>query len=99
MTPPASHLRTRAGICDGYTYEGIKQKWPETYAARKADKVNFRYPAGESYMDVIKRLESLIIEMERESESVCVVGHQAILRCVYAYFMQTPRDTVCNSKW
>ena len=83
-----------AGICDGYTYEGIKEKWPETYAARKADKLNFRYPAGESYMDVIKRLEPTIIEMERENESVCVTGHQAILRCLYAYFMHVPREDV-----
>ena len=83
-----------AGICDGYTYEGIKEKWPETYAARKADKLNFRYPAGESYMDVVKRLESVIIEVERENESVCIVGHQAILRCVYAYFMHVPREDV-----
>jgi broad specificity phosphatase PhoE len=45
-------------------------------------------------MDVIKRLESVIIEVERENESVCIVGHQAILRCVYAYFMQVPREVV-----
>lgn len=81
-----------AGICDGHTYEQIKEKWPETYAARKADKLNFRYPAGESYMDVVQRLESVIIEVERESESVCIVGHQAILRVLYSYFMQVPRD-------
>ena len=35
-----------------------------------------RYPAGESYLDVIQRLEPVIIEMERERECVCVVGHQ-----------------------
>jgi 6-phosphofructo-2-kinase / fructose-2,6-biphosphatase 3 len=83
-----------AGICDGHTYEEIKEKWPETYAARKADKLNFRYPAGESYMDVVSRLESCIIEVERESESVCIVGHQAILRVLYSYFMQVPRTEV-----
>lgn len=91
-----------AGICDGHTYEQIKDKWPETYAARKADKLNFRYPAGESYMDVVQRLESVIIEVERESESVCIVGHQAILRVLYSYFMKSNRFEVCvfgqNSK-
>lgn len=83
-----------AGICDGHTYEQIKEKWPETYAARKADKLNFRYPAGESYMDVVQRLESVIIEVERESESVCIVGHQAILRVLYSYFMKCNRYEV-----
>ena len=40
----------------------------------------FRYPAGESYQDVIQRLEPVVIEVERERECVCIVGHQAILR-------------------
>jgi broad specificity phosphatase PhoE len=35
-----------------------------------------RYPAGESYLDVIQRLEPVIIEMEREREYVVVVAHQ-----------------------
>lgn len=34
------------------------------------------------------------LQVERENESVCIVGHQAILRCVYAYFMQVPREEV-----
>jgi len=49
-----------------------------------------RYPAGESYLDVIQRLEPVIIEMEREREYVLVVGHQAILRAIYGYFMAVP---------
>ena len=49
-----------------------------------------RYPSGESYMDVIQRLEPVIIEIERERECVCVVAHQAILRALYGYFMKVP---------
>lgn len=41
-----------------------------------------RYPAGESYLDVIQRLEPVIIEIEREKECVCVVAHQAVLRAL-----------------
>ena len=47
-----------------------------------------RYPSGESYLDVIQRLEPVIIEIERERECVCVVAHQAILRALYGYFMK-----------
>lgn len=50
----------------------------------------YRYPSGESYLDVIQRLEPVIIEMERERECVCVVAHQAVLRAVYGYFTATP---------
>lgn len=52
--------------------------------------VGVRYPSGESYMDVIQRLEPVIIEIERERECVVVVAHQAILRALYGYFMKIP---------
>ena len=50
----------------------------------------YRYPSGESYLDVIQRLEPVIIEIERERECVCVVAHQAILRALYGYFTKCP---------
>ena len=43
-------------------------------------------------MDVIHRLEPVIIEIERERECVLVVGHQAILRALYGYFTKTPLE-------
>lgn len=49
-----------------------------------------RYPAGESYLDVIQRLEPVIIELEREKECVCIVGHQAVLRALYGYCAAVP---------
>lgn len=48
-----------------------------------------RYPRGESYEDVVFRLESVMMELERQ-ENVLVVGHQAVLRCVLAYFLDKP---------
>lgn len=39
---------------------------------------------------MIARLETVIIELERERECVCVVAHQAILRALYGYFTDTP---------
>ncbi|KAK9817958.1 hypothetical protein WJX72_004907 [[Myrmecia] bisecta] len=79
-----------AGVFDGMTYEEIERKMPEEFAARKRDKLRYRYPSGESYMDVIQRLEPVIIEIERERECVCVVAHQAILRALYGYFTKVP---------
>lgn len=54
---------------------------------RDSNKLNFRYPSGESYMDVIGRLEPLIYWIERQKEPIIIFGHQAILRCVFAYFL------------
>ncbi|GIL74841.1 hypothetical protein Vretimale_2423 [Volvox reticuliferus] len=84
----------QAGTCDGLTYDEIAQLFPEEFAARQKDKLRYRYPAGESYLDVIQRLEPVIIEMEREKESIVVVGHQAVLRAVLGYFMAKPLESI-----
>jgi broad specificity phosphatase PhoE len=143
-TPPQVQWRALdeidAGVCDGLTYGQIAQRHPEEYAARKADKLRYRwgggryclgacstgwgllkvecvaqvesggeaevrtsgelkspnrrpepihpnaktkrYPRGESYLDMIQRLEPVMLEMEREGESLVVVSHQAVLRVI-----------------
>ena len=42
-------------------------------------------------MDVTLRLEPLAQEMERTREPVLIIGHQGILRILYAYFMGLDR--------
>jgi broad specificity phosphatase PhoE len=82
-----------AGICDGMTYDEIKSSMPEEYAARAHDKFRYRYPRGESYQDVIQRLDPVIVELERQRSSVLVIAHQAVLRALYAYFTDVaPED-------
>lgn len=56
-------------------------------AARQRDKLGYRYPQGESYLDVIDRLEPVIFEIERAKGPILVVGHQAVLRCLFGYFL------------
>ncbi|XVE59009.1 hypothetical protein DITRI_Ditri05aG0009800 [Diplodiscus trichospermus] len=79
-----------AGVCDGMTYEEIKKNMPEEYESRNKDKLRYRYPRGESYLDVIQRLEPVIIELERQRAPVVVISHQAVLRALYAYFADRP---------
>ena len=80
-----------AGTCDGMTYKEIQDTFPDEFARRQADKLSYRYPRGESYMDVTLRLEPLAQEMERIREPLLIVGHQGILRILYAYFMGLDR--------
>jgi len=80
-----------AGTCDGMTYKEIEEVFPDEFARRQEDKLAYRYPRGESYMDVTLRLEPLAQEMERTREPVLIVGHQGILRILYAYFMGLDR--------
>lgn len=83
-----------AGLCDGMTYEQIAELMPDDYAARRADKLRYRYPRGESYEDVIQRLEPVIVELERQQSAVLVVAHQAVIRALYAYFMDRAPEEV-----
>ncbi|KFY04777.1 hypothetical protein O988_00542 [Pseudogymnoascus sp. VKM F-3808] len=84
-----------AGVCDGLTYAEIKERYPEDFAARDDDKYNYRYRGGESYRDVVIRLESIIMELER-SEDILIITHQAVLRCIYAYYKEKSQS---ESPW
>eukprot|EP01134_Creolimax_fragrantissima_P006958 CFRG6958T1 len=80
-----------AGICDGLTYEEISEKFPDEFANRDEDKFNYRYPRGESYKDIIVRLEPVLMELER-AHNVLLVSHQAVLRCLLAYYLDIPPE-------
>lgn len=41
------------GTCDGLTYEEIAKMFPMDSQERKKDKLGYRYPKGESYLDLI----------------------------------------------
>ncbi|KAL2014462.1 hypothetical protein VTN00DRAFT_1987 [Thermoascus crustaceus] len=84
-----------SGVCDGLTYAQIAERYPEDFKARDEDKYNYRYRGGESYRDVVIRLEPIIMELER-SENVIIVTHQAVLRCIYAYFLNMSQE---KSPW
>lgn len=84
-----------SGSCDGLTYDEIANLYPEDFRARDEDKYNYRYRGGESYRDVVIRLEPIIMELER-SDNIIIVCHQAVLRCIYAYYMNVPQE---KSPW
>uniref|UniRef100_A0A670K293 6-phosphofructo-2-kinase/fructose-2,6-biphosphatase 1 n=1 Tax=Podarcis muralis TaxID=64176 RepID=A0A670K293_PODMU len=75
-----------AGVCEEMTYEEIQDHFPEEFALRDQDKYRYRYPKGESYEDLVQRLEPVIMELERQ-ENVLVICHQAVMRCLLAYFL------------
>lgn len=68
-----------------------QERYPEDYESRDEDKFNYRYRGGESYRDVVVRLEPVIMELERQ-ENILIIAHQAILRCLYAYFQALPQE-------
>ena len=77
-----------AGVCDGMTYAEIATALPAEFEARKRDKFHYRYPRGESYQDVVQRVDRVIIELERYRTPVLVIAHRAVLRALTGYFRQ-----------
>ena len=73
------------------SYEEIQVKYPKEFAYRDQDKYNYRYPRGESYQDLVHRLEPIIMELERKG-NVLVICHQAVMRCLMAYFLDKPHS-------
>nr|XP_046238777.1 6-phosphofructo-2-kinase/fructose-2,6-bisphosphatase 2 isoform X3 [Scatophagus argus] len=78
--------RGKQGVCEEMTYELIQKTSPEEFALRDQDKYHYRYPGGESYQDLVQRLEPVIMELERQG-NVLVICHQAVMRCLLAYFL------------
>ncbi|KAG9063789.1 hypothetical protein KI688_003901 [Linnemannia hyalina] len=83
-----------AGICEGLSYTQIEKEYPEEFEARRVSKLFYRYPGmgGESYLDVIQRLNPLIIELERMTSDVLIVTHRVVLRILLGYLMDIDRS-------
>ncbi|KAJ2542263.1 6-phosphofructo-2-kinase, partial [Coemansia sp. RSA 1933] len=81
-----------AGRFEGMTYDEISRDFPEEFEARQLDKFFYRYPGigGESYADVVLRLQQVIVELERIRHSVLLVTHRAMARTLLSYFMDIP---------
>lgn len=92
---PKEHLaplnELDAGICEGLSYEEMAEKYPQEFAWRDQDKLRYRYPWGESYIDIMNRLEPILLELEQE-ENLLVISHQAVLRCILGYFLNKSFD-------
>uniref|UniRef100_A0AAR2LK52 6-phosphofructo-2-kinase domain-containing protein n=1 Tax=Pygocentrus nattereri TaxID=42514 RepID=A0AAR2LK52_PYGNA len=80
-----------AGVCEEMMYEEIQEHYPLEFALRDQDKYRYRYPKGESYEDLVQRLEPVIMELERQ-ENILVICHQAVMRCLLAYFLDKSAD-------
>ena len=83
-----------SGICDGMSYLEISRKYPDISAARGKDKFGFRYPAGESYADLIRRLKRAVFKIESSREDTLVIGHRAVNRCLFSYFIPIPKKDI-----
>jgi 6-phosphofructo-2-kinase/fructose-2,6-biphosphatase 2 len=81
-----------AGICEEMTYKEIKEKYPEEYKSRQNNKLQYKYLNGESYLDLIDRLEPIINKLNNTIDPVVVISHNAIIRVLVSYYKNISRE-------
>lgn len=87
-----------AGDMEGMTYGEIRTQHNDEYELRKRNKMAYRYPGagGEGYLDIINRLRAVIVEVERMTDHVLLVGHRSVARVLLAYFKGLKREDVAD---
>lgn len=58
-----------AGVCDGLTEADALARFPDVMHGRNADKLRFRYPKGESYVDLMERVGRECAAFDAELQS------------------------------
>ena len=76
-----------AGICEHLTYSQVKEQYPELYQNRNSNKLEFRYPEGESYLDLVEKLKLFILNIECIKNPYLIISHRAVIRVLLSYFM------------
>lgn len=82
------------GICENMSYDDIENKYPEIFSERKKDKLKFRYPEGESYLDLLERLRYFVLQLNSYKKPVLIVAHNAIIRVLLGYFQEVPHKQI-----
>ncbi|KAF4034617.1 Histidine phosphatase superfamily (branch 1) [Phytophthora infestans] len=81
------------GECYGLTMDQMKEQMPEAFAAYEQDPWRTRFPGGESYQDLMLRLEPILIDIEQHTGPVLVVSHISTLQVLYSYFLGVPIES------
>eukprot|EP00299_Pterocystis_sp_00344_P004034 c14854_g1_i1.p1 GENE.c14854_g1_i1~~c14854_g1_i1.p1 ORF type:complete len:210 (+),score=45.90 c14854_g1_i1:2-631(+) len=78
------------GVIENETRDVYEEKFPEFYDEWMNDPFHVRFPGGESYHDLVVRLEPIVVEIESKMCPVVVISHVSVLQVLYCYFLGVP---------
>ena len=89
-----ARLKERSyGDWEGLTLEEIERRWPDQTGVRRRDPFHYRPPGGESLVDLIVRIGSLIDEMRaHDAERVAIVSHGMTGRALLTHVLGLPPE-------
>ena len=85
------------GICENLSYDEIEDKYPNITIDRKKDKLRFRYPQGESYLDLFERLRYFVLQLTSYNKPILIVAHNAIIKVLLGYFEEKKHEDIPHS--
>jgi broad specificity phosphatase PhoE len=97
IIPLAEFDEIDGGICEGMSYDEIRQRMPDIYQQRKEDKYNYIYPQGEGYVSMKKRIDRGIkkaLYLTNNSDNIMVIGHRAVNRMILSHFLYRRTEDV-----
>jgi len=75
------------GLVEGLDFQGLKKKFNNLYLKMINGK-NFKYPKGESYRDVRKRVFSLIKKISYNKKNIIIITHNVFIRVLLGIFFK-----------
>lgn len=79
------------GEWEGLTFQEIKQRFPEEYAARGRDIEKWRPPGGESFAECRARVMPALLEtLDQSRGNILLVGHAGVNRLILCDALEIP---------
>ena len=70
------------GLWDGLSFDELRTRFPEEYAARAGNFGDFRTPGGESFNDVADRAMAVLARLAAGPQPLFAVSHAGVIRAV-----------------
>jgi broad specificity phosphatase PhoE len=86
------------GIYEGKSLKEISQENPQFYQEFEENRLHTRFPGGESFCDLVGRLEPCLVEAEQQTAPVLICSHTTVLQVLYAYYRQVPIEQAMRIK-
>ncbi len=74
---------------EGKSEEELSALYPEEVKKFKQRSFYYRLPRCESYADLSRRMEPIIMELERLASDVLIVADISVIHCIYSYYVET----------
>lgn len=83
------------GEWDGLRVNDVKARWPDAYRQRGLDMAGFRPPAGESFLDLKKRvLPAFESAVHRLADPLLIVTHAGVIRVILCQVLGMPVENL-----